>query len=257
MLDWLAARVGDLGPICDLGCGPGQVGAYLHDRGAMACGIDLSAAMVGEARTRNPGVGFEQGDMLDLADVADASFGGIAAFYAIVNVARTMLGTAFGEMARVLRPGGIALLSFHIGNEMRHLDELLGVAVALDLSFIETAEVTTRLREADLEVTEAIEREPYPSTTSTRADGPTSSPASRTRPTGQTGGTRLHRRAGRGAGPVEAQDLVHRIVDRVVRFERAPGDQAEPARAQRPPRRDVRAVDRHDDAGDIRVAPPE
>jgi trans-aconitate methyltransferase len=30
-LDRLAARVGDLGPICDLGCGPGQVARYLRD----------------------------------------------------------------------------------------------------------------------------------------------------------------------------------------------------------------------------------
>ena len=162
MLDWLAARVGELGPICDLGCGPGQVAAYLHDRGAAVCGIDPSAAMVGEARTRNPGIGFAQGDMLELAGVADESFGGIAAFYAIVNIAPAQLGTVFSEMARVLRPGGTVILSFHIGNEVRRLDELLGVAVALDFSFIETAEVTTRLWKVGLEVTEAIEREPYP-----------------------------------------------------------------------------------------------
>ena len=162
MLDWLAARVGDLGPICDLGCGPGQVAAHLHARGAAVCGIDLSAAMVGEARSRNPEILFEQGDMLDLAEVADASFGGIAAFYAVVNIAKAMLGTAFAEMARVLRPGGTVLLSFHIGNEARHLDELLGVGVSLDFTFFETTEVTDILRGAGLDVTEAIEREPYP-----------------------------------------------------------------------------------------------
>lgn len=162
MLDWLAARVGDLGPICDLGCGPGQVAAYLHARGAAVRGIDLSAAMVGEAAARNPGITFERGDMLDLAGVADESFGGIAAFYAIVNIAPAQLDIAFGEMARVLRPGGTVLLSFHIGNEVRHLDELLGVAVTLDFSFVETSVITAKLRGAGLDVTEAIERDPYP-----------------------------------------------------------------------------------------------
>ena len=28
MLDWLAERAGGVGPICDMGCGPGQVAAY-------------------------------------------------------------------------------------------------------------------------------------------------------------------------------------------------------------------------------------
>ncbi len=29
-LDRLAREVRDLGPICDLGCGPGQIARYLH-----------------------------------------------------------------------------------------------------------------------------------------------------------------------------------------------------------------------------------
>ena len=28
MLDWLAERVGALGVICDMGCGPGQIARY-------------------------------------------------------------------------------------------------------------------------------------------------------------------------------------------------------------------------------------
>jgi trans-aconitate methyltransferase len=32
-LDRLAREVGDLGPICDLGCGPGQIARYLHRQG--------------------------------------------------------------------------------------------------------------------------------------------------------------------------------------------------------------------------------
>jgi len=32
MLDWLAEKVGHLGAICDLGCGPGQVARYLSDQ---------------------------------------------------------------------------------------------------------------------------------------------------------------------------------------------------------------------------------
>ena len=31
-LDRLAREVGDLGPICDMGCGPGQIARFLHVR---------------------------------------------------------------------------------------------------------------------------------------------------------------------------------------------------------------------------------
>lgn len=43
MLDWLAEKSAGRGPICDLGCGPGQAAGYLLSRGAPVCGIDLSA----------------------------------------------------------------------------------------------------------------------------------------------------------------------------------------------------------------------
>jgi trans-aconitate methyltransferase len=38
------------GPVCDLGCGPGHVARYLHSRGAVVSGIDLSPEMVERAR---------------------------------------------------------------------------------------------------------------------------------------------------------------------------------------------------------------
>ncbi len=33
LLDRFAARVQELGSVCDLGCGPGHVARYLHERG--------------------------------------------------------------------------------------------------------------------------------------------------------------------------------------------------------------------------------
>lgn len=53
-LDRLAREVGDLGPICDMGCGPGQIAPYLHRQGVDTLGVDLSANMVAEAQRLNP-----------------------------------------------------------------------------------------------------------------------------------------------------------------------------------------------------------
>src|SRR5262245_2348021 len=123
MLDWLAEKVNGLGMICDLGCGAGQVASYLRSCSASVCGIDLSAEMIRQARRLNPEIDFQQGNMLALTKVAENSFGGIAAFYSIIHIPRPSLVDALQEMKRVLRPGGRLLLTFHVGQEVRHIAE--------------------------------------------------------------------------------------------------------------------------------------
>lgn len=162
MLDLLAEKVDGSGIICDMGCGPGQAARYLHERGAQACGVDLSAAMVERARELNPGIQFRQGDMLALADVADDSYGGVAAFYSIIHVPRASLIQALRELRRVLRPGGDLLLTFHIGREVVHRDEWFGKEVSVDFIFHETEEMKAQLDAAGFELEEVIERDPYP-----------------------------------------------------------------------------------------------
>src|SRR5438046_1793005 len=78
ILDAFAESVAGKGRVCDLGCGPGQLARYLHQRGVDAFGVDLSAMMVEEARRANPGIEFEQGDMRDL-NIPSNSLAGIAA----------------------------------------------------------------------------------------------------------------------------------------------------------------------------------
>ena len=161
MLDWLADRAGSVGPICDMGCGPGQVAAYLHAQGCEACGVDLSAEMVHHAERVHPGISFEQGDMRDLVAVADSAYGGIAAFYSIVNLPRNEHPHVFREFCRVLKPGGWLLLSVHVGEETRRVDELLGVAVSLVFHFFRPAVLRHDLTDAGFDVTEVVERAPY------------------------------------------------------------------------------------------------
>jgi SAM-dependent methyltransferase len=161
LLDRFAASVRDLGPVCDMGCGPGHIARYLQDRGVEVCGVDVSPAMVEQARRLTPGVEFRQGDMMTL-EVSDGAWAGIAAFYSIIHIPRGDMIQALRELWRVLQPGGILLLAFHIGDDSIHLEEWWGQKVCVDFFFFCSDEVATYLREAGFDIEEIIEREPYP-----------------------------------------------------------------------------------------------
>lgn len=163
LLDRLAERVRRQGhgKVCDLGCGPGQVARYLHERGVPVVGVDLSEGMLAEARRLNPGIEFVQGDMRALA-VPDGVWAGIAAFYSLIHIPRDQMVATLGELRRVLRPGGWLLLSFHLGDEVRHLDEWWGSPVDVDFIFFRREEIEGWLRAAGFRVEETIERDPYP-----------------------------------------------------------------------------------------------
>lgn len=161
LLDRFADSVRAVGPACDMGCGPGHVARYLYERGVEVCGIDLSAAMVERARCLVPGVDFRQGDMMAL-DAPDGAWAGIAAFYSIIHIPRRDIVPALGELRRVLLPGGLLLLAFHLGDETVHLDEWWGQRVCIDFFFFRSGEMADYLKAAGFEIEEIIERDPYP-----------------------------------------------------------------------------------------------
>jgi SAM-dependent methyltransferase len=167
ILDGFAERVAGKGRVCDLGCGPGQLARYLHQRGVDVFGVDLSAMMVEEARRANPEIVFEQGDMRDL-NIPSNSLAGIAAFYCIIHIPRTDVTGVLRELRRVLQPGGLLLLVFQVGDQTRHRDEWWGRPVSLDFTFFSSGEMAGYLRAAGFMVEEINEREPYTGGGSTR-----------------------------------------------------------------------------------------
>ncbi len=54
--------------------------------------------------------------MTDLA-LADASLAGLVAWYSLIHIPDDEIGSVFTHFRRVLRPGGLLLLSFHVGDE--------------------------------------------------------------------------------------------------------------------------------------------
>jgi SAM-dependent methyltransferase len=160
LLDRFAESVRNSGIACDLGCGPGHLARYLHERGIQVCGMDLSTGMVERARRLNPGIEFNQGDMRTLA-VRDNTWAGIAAFYAIVHLPLPDLDRSLREMMRVLAPGGRLLLSFHIGEDTAQIEDLWESGAALEFHFFRVSTVRGSIERAGFEIEEIIERDPY------------------------------------------------------------------------------------------------
>jgi SAM-dependent methyltransferase len=147
-------------PVCDLGCGPGHVGAFLAAHGVEAVGIDLSAGMVAQARLSYPAMRFAQGDMTAL-DLPDGSFTGIVCFYALIHVPRPQVPTALSEMWRVLGRGGALLVAVHGGQGSVHADEMVGEPADLDVTLFSFGELRGRIERAGFAVDEALQRAPY------------------------------------------------------------------------------------------------
>ena len=160
LLDRFSDDVRPLGLVCDIGCGPGHVARYLHARGVNACGLDLSAEMVRLARELQPGLVFEQGDMLRLP-VNDGAWGGITCFYALIHLTRGGVPLALAEFHRAVRPGGRLLLAVHGGVGTVHTENWFDEAVAVDATLFSSAELADALRAAGFSILDTHERPPY------------------------------------------------------------------------------------------------
>lgn len=154
-------EIGESVPVWDLGCGPGQTTGYLNNLGVKASGLDISERILEQAKKLHPGIEFRKGNILDLG-FEDGSIAGIVAFYAIVHFTEEQVRSALMEVYRVLKPGGIFLLTYHIGDETIHISEFLGRKVDADLMLFANEFISGCLKDCGFERIEIIEREPYP-----------------------------------------------------------------------------------------------
>jgi len=115
--------------------------------------------MIEEARRLNPDIAFSRESMLALE--RHSGRGGIVAFYSIIHIPRDQQSPMFEHWLNALVPGGFLLISFHIGETDRHLEELWGEPVSLDFLFFDREEVEQRLQASGFEIQESHEREPY------------------------------------------------------------------------------------------------
>ena len=114
-VDGFAGLVGG-GPVADVGCGPGHWTAHLRRTGVPAAGFDISAAMLRLAREAFPGVPFAHGDATALP-LADGVLTGVLAWYSLIHLAPARMPGALAEVARVLAPGGHALIGVYASED--------------------------------------------------------------------------------------------------------------------------------------------
>lgn len=115
-MDVFADAVVGRGPVLDVGCGPGQVTAYLAERGVEVSGVDLSPRMIEHARRAYPHCRFEVASATEL-DLPDASFAGLMGWWSLFNLPRDVLPPVLSSFARALMPRGQVILAFHVGDD--------------------------------------------------------------------------------------------------------------------------------------------
>lgn len=115
-MDAFASAVAPIGPVLDVGCGPGTVTAYLADCGIEASGVDLSPRMIDHARRLHPHCTFTVGSATDL-DLRPASLGGILGWWSLFNLPRDVLPSVLASFAAALRPGGQLIIATHVGDD--------------------------------------------------------------------------------------------------------------------------------------------
>ena len=111
LLHQCAALVPGNARVLDVGCGAGEpVSAYFAKRGDQVTGIDISSEMLELARRQVPAANFTQMDLRHL-EFAEAQFDLLTAVYCVFHLDREEHQSIFDGFARVLKPGGIVLLT--------------------------------------------------------------------------------------------------------------------------------------------------
>lgn len=101
--------------ILDIGVGGGRTSAALSAHASRYVGVDYAAAMVAASQARYPHLTFVEADATRMPQFADASFDTVMFAFNAIDYIPDDAGraAALREIARVLTPGGILILSSH------------------------------------------------------------------------------------------------------------------------------------------------
>lgn len=108
--------------IIDIGCGTGRDVKYLVSKNYRAFGVDLSEAMLDEARKLFPDGLFSIMDMRHLG-VSTATCDGAWASASVIHLPKSELHCALEEISRILKKDGVLFLSMQEGVGQRFSDD--------------------------------------------------------------------------------------------------------------------------------------
>jgi SAM-dependent methyltransferase len=149
-MDVFADAVAALGPVLDVGCGPGTVTAYLAERGLDVSGVDLSPRMIEHARHLYPQCGFSVASSTEL-DLADSSLGGVLGWWSLFNLPRDVLPQVLSSFARALIRGGQLIIATHVGDgDVARTEAYGGVAVSWTTYLWQPEQLAAMLERAGL-----------------------------------------------------------------------------------------------------------
>lgn len=127
----LAAGLGT--NVGDVGCGTGRLAPYLSAKGLAPWGVDLSPEMIRVARRDHAAHRFDVADLRELP-FEDASLVGVVCWYSLIFLAPADRQAAFGELYRVVRPGGYLVTAFKAGtSQVRRAGRSSNLGVEFDL----------------------------------------------------------------------------------------------------------------------------
>jgi len=150
LLDELLELLPTDATVVDVGCGDGAR-TLANLSSVEAVGVDIARRPLELARERVPGAHLVQGEMtgLPMADgVADA----VTAYHAVFHVDSEDHPAVYREFARVLRPGGYALLTVGSGRTESVRHDWLGTGERMYWSTPGPERTRSQLREAGFEV---------------------------------------------------------------------------------------------------------
>jgi ubiquinone/menaquinone biosynthesis C-methylase UbiE len=157
------------GGILDAGCGSGRMISHLESLGLRDVeGVDLSEAMIAQARISNPHHRFTIGDIAALP-YPDKCFRGVLAWYSVIHTPAEQLPSVITELARVTQPGGYVLVGFQAGKGHRTIHRAYGHDVTLTACLHDPAATAELFTRQGFTISALLTREPRSSETHQQA----------------------------------------------------------------------------------------